>query len=373
MLKKFMLTLGGFVAVFLALGGVKAAQIKKAASAPHTLPPIGVATAETRAETWRPTLNAIGTLVPVQGVTVSAEIDGTVVRIAAESGAAVKAGDLLVELDTSVERSQLAAAEARLELAKVNIGRTRELWEQKAISRSEFDAATAADKQAGAEVAALRAVIAKKQVRAPFEGRVGIRVVNLGQYVGRGAPLMPLQRLDPVFVNFSLPQRHLPALAIGQRLGLQVDAFEGRRFEATVTAINPEIDPVTRNVTVQATVPNPKEELRAGMFARVEVELPGGDPVVVVPATAIAYASYGNSVFVVEKMKGPGGEEYLGVRQQFVKLGGNRGDLVGVVDGLKAGQSVVSTGVFKLRNGAEVQINNTAQPAASSAPRPPNT
>ena len=373
MLKKFLITLGGFIAVFLALGGVKAAQIKKAASSPHTLPPIGVATFESRAETWRPTLNAIGTLAPVQGVTISAEIDGTVVRVAAENGATVKAGDLLVELDTSVERSQVAAAEARAELAKINIDRTRGLFEQKAISRSEFDAATAAYKQAGAEVAALRAVIGKKQVRAPFEGRVGIRVINLGQYVGRGAPLMPLQRLDPVYVNFSLPQRHLPALAIGQRLGLQVDAFAGRRFDATVSAINSEVDAVTRNIFVQATVPNPREELRSGMFARVEVELPGGDQVVVVPATAIAYASYGNSVYVVERMKGPDGAEYLGVRQQFVKLGGTRGDLVGIVDGLKPGQKVVSTGVFKLRNGAEVQINDSVQPSANSAPRLPNT
>ncbi|MCE2863379.1 MAG: efflux RND transporter periplasmic adaptor subunit [Opitutaceae bacterium] len=373
MLKKFLITLGGFIAVFLALGGVKAAQIKKAASSPHTLPPIGVATFESRAETWRPTLNAIGTLAPVQGVTISAEIDGTVVRVAAENGATVKAGDLLVELDTSVERSQVAAAEARAELAKINIDRTRGLFEQKAISRSEFDAATAAYKQAGAEVAALRAVIGKKQVRAPFEGRVGIRVINLGQYVGRGAPLMPLQRLDPVYVNFSLPQRHLPALAIGQRLGLQVDAFAGRRFDATVSAINAEVDAVTRNIFVQATVPNPREELRSGMFARVEVELPGGDQVVVVPATAIAYASYGNSVYVVERMKGPDGAEYLGVRQQFVKLGGTRGDLVGIVDGLKPGQKVVSTGVFKLRNGAEVQINDSVQPSANSAPRLPNT
>ncbi|MEY4687483.1 MAG: Multidrug resistance protein MdtA precursor [Verrucomicrobiota bacterium] len=373
MLKKFLITLGGFIAVFLALGGVKAAQIKKAASSPHTLPPIGVATFESRAETWRPTLNAIGTLAPVQGVTISAEIDGTVVRVAAENGATVKAGDLLVELDTSVERSQVAAAEARAELAKINIDRTRGLFEQKAISRSEFDAATAAYKQAGAEVAALRAVIGKKQVRAPFEGRVGIRVINLGQYVGRGAPLMPLQRLDPVYVNFSLPQRHLPALAIGQRLGLQVDAFAGRRFDATVSAINAEVDAVTRNIFVQATVPNPREELLSGMFARVEVELPGGDQVVVVPATAIAYASYGNSVYVVERMKGPDGAEYLGVRQQFVKLGGTRGDLVGIVDGLKPGQKVVSTGVFKLRNGAEVQINDSVQPSANSAPRLPNT
>jgi membrane fusion protein (multidrug efflux system) len=373
MLKKFLLTLGVFVAAFLLLGGVKAAQVKKAATTPHVMPPIAVATVKARAETWSTSLHAIGTLVPVQGVTLGAEIEGTVVKIAAENGASVAAGDLLVEFDTSVEVSQLAAAEARAELARVNLERNKELWERKAISRLEFDVASAAFKQSGAEMAALQAVIAKKQVRAPFAGRVGIRQVNLGQYVARGAALLPLQRLNPIFVNFSIPQRSLPALSLGQKVGLRVDAFADQRFAATVTAINPEVDPVTRNVTVQATVANDQEVLRAGMFARVEVQLPAGDPVVVLPATAISYASYGNSVYVVEKLKRTDGTEYLGARQQFVRLGATRGDLVAVVSGVKPGEEIVSTGAFKLRNGAEVQVNNTVQPAADPAPRPANT
>lgn len=373
MLKKFLLTLGVFVVVFLLLGAVKAAQIKKAATTPHVMPPIAVATVTAKAETWQTSLNAIGTLVPVEGVTLAAEIEGTVVRIAAENGASVRAGDMLVEFDTSVEVSQLAAAEARAELARLNLERNAELWERKAISRSEFDAASAVSKQSGAEVAALKAVIAKKQVRAPFEGRVGIRQVNLGQYVARGAPLLPLQRLNPIFVNFSIPQRSLPALSLGQKVGLRVDAFADQRFEATVTAINPEVDPVTRNVTVQATVANEREVLRAGMFARVEVMLPAGEPVVVLPATAVSYASYGNSVYVVEKLRAKDGTEYLGARQQFVRLGATRGDLVAIVSGVKPGEQVVSTGAFKLRNGAQVQVNNSVQPSADPAPRPANT
>jgi membrane fusion protein (multidrug efflux system) len=272
-----------------------------------------------------------------------------------------------------VEQAQLAAAEARSELARVNFERTRELWGQKAIAKSEYDAGAAAVKQAEAEVGALRALIAKKQVRAPFDGRVGIRLVNLGQYVGRGVPLLPLQRLNPIYANFSIPQRHLPQLTLGQKVMLTVDAYAGAGFEGTITAINPEVDPATRNVAVQATVANAQEQLRPGMFVRVEVQLPATDPIVVVPATAVSYASYGNSVFIVEKMKAADGAEYLGVRQQFVRLGATRGDLVAVVEGVKAGEQVVSAGVFKLRNGASVQINNAVQPSANPAPKPANS
>jgi membrane fusion protein (multidrug efflux system) len=373
MLKKFLFALGGVVLVVIALGAVKAAQIKKMASAPHVIPPVGVSTAEAKADHWPASLQTIGTLAPVQGVTISAEADGTVVRIGAENGAMVKAGDLLVEFDTSVEISQLAAAEARAELAQINIDRNRELWEQKAISKSEYDAAVATFKQSNAEVTSLKALIAKKHVRAPFDGRVGIRLINLGQYVGRGVPLLPLQKLNPIFANFSIPQRHLPELSIGQKVLLRVDAFADTRFEATITAINSEVDAATRNVSVQATVANEREQLRAGMFVRVEVQLPSNDPTVVVPATSIAYASYGNSVYIVEKMKGKDGAEYLGVRQQFVRLGGTRGDLVAIAEGLKPGEQVVTAGVFKLRNGAKVQINNRVLPASSPAPKPANT
>lgn len=373
MLKKFFLLLTAFVGVTLVLGAAKANQIKKLASAPRTMPPAGVAATAARSEEWRSTLHAIGTLAPVAGMTVAADADGIVVRIAAENGTAVRAGDLLVELDSSVEVAQREAARARAELARVNITRQEELWQRKAIAKVEYDTAVAARKQAEAEVAALDAVIAKKQVRAPFAGRAGLRLVNPGQYVGRGAPLLPLQQLDPMYVNFSIPQRHLPELALGRRVALRVDAYPEAAPAGEITAINATVDAATRNITVQATVANPGEKLRAGMFVRVEVELPEAIPVIVVPATAVAYAPYGNSVFIVEKMNGPDGQEYLGVRQQFVEVSSHRGDLVAVKGGVKPGEQVVTAGVFKLRNGAPVQVNNTGQPAASANPRPANS
>lgn len=372
MLKKLLLALGGFTAVVLILGAIKAAQINEMSKMDHSVPPSSVATVEAQAMEWSPTLRSIGTLAPVEGVTISADADGTIVHIAVDSGSAVQAGNLLVELDTSVERANLKAAEATAELARINLERARELWGRQAMAQSEFDAAEAAAKQATAAVAALQAQIAKKQVRAPFSGRVGIRMVNTGQFVARGQPLLPLQKLDPIYVNFNVPQRQLPALSLGQEVSVAIDAF-AEPFRGRLTAINSEVDPATRNISVQATLANPDEKLRAGMFARVEVLLPATEALVVVPATAIAYASYGNSVYVVEKMKDAAGKEYLGVRQQFVKLGATRGDLVAVTGGLKPGEQVVSAGVFKLRNGAPVQVNNTVQPTSDPAPRPANT
>jgi len=372
MLKKFIIAVGGFIVVFLTLGAVKSAQVKKMVSTPHTMPATAVSTSPAQAVEWHSSLHAIGTLAPVQGIMLSADADGIVKSIAAESGAAVKAGDVILELDTTVEAAQLAAAEARAELANATIERTKELWNSQAISKSEYDVALASTKQARADVEALQAQIAKKQVRAPFAGRVGIRLVNVGQFIGRGAALMPLQQADPIYVNFYVPQRNLGALALGQKVSITVDAFT-TPFEATLTAINSEIDPATRNVSVQATLPNPDEKLRAGMFAQISVEMPQADSLVVVPATAIAYASYGNSVFVVEKIKGEDGQEFLGVRQQFVKLGGTRGDLVAITEGLKPGEEVVSAGVFKLRNGVPVQVNNEVKPAANPDPTPRNS
>ncbi len=373
MVKKFLLALGGFLALAVILGMVKADQIKEASSVSHTPPPSAVTTAEARQDEWHPHLRAIGTLAPVQGVLLTAESEGTVVRIAVENGALVKEGDLLLEIDTAVEQAQLAAARARAELAKLQRDRSSELRRNETISQAEFDAASAQFDQATAEVAAIQAAIDKKRVRAPFSGRVGIRAVNLGQYVSRGTALLPLQQLDPVYVNFTVPQRQLPRLAIGQTVHVQIDAFPGRDFAAQISAINPEVDPVTRNLAVQATLPNPQELLRAGMFAHVEIIMPEKDPVVVVPATAIAYAPYGNSVYVIETMTGPDGKEYLGARQQPVKLGPTRGDLIAITEGVQPGQQVATSGIFKLRNAAPVQINNTVQPNAEAAPRPANT
>lgn len=371
MLKKFLLAFAGFAVLVLTLGAVKVAQLKAMSGMDHSVPPMSVATLEARAVNWKPTLKSIGTLAPVQGVTISADADGTIMKIAADSGSAVKAGDLLVELDTSVEVANLRASEASAELTRINLERAQELWGRQAIAKSDYDAASAAAQQAVASVAALKAQIAKKQVRAPFDGRVGIRLVNVGQFVGRGQPLMPLQNLDPIFVNFSIPQRQIPALALGQTVNVSIDAF-AKPFAARLTAINSEVDAATRNISVQATIANPQETLRPGMFAHVEVELPASDDLVVVPATAIAYASYGNSVYVVEMMKDAAGKEYLGARQQFVKLGATRGDMVAVT-GIKSDEQVVTAGVFKLRNGAPVQVNNVVQPTSNPTPSPKNT
>ncbi|MCF7687777.1 MAG: efflux RND transporter periplasmic adaptor subunit [Cephaloticoccus sp.] len=373
MLKKLFIALGGFVLIVLALGAVKKTQLDEMASAPHVAPLTSVSTIAAREVSWNPSIRAIGTLAPVEGIMLSADADGTIVEIAAKSGSTVKQGDLIVKYDVSVESAQLAAAEARAELARLQSDRASDLLAKQTISQAEADTANAQLDQALAEVAALQAQIAKKQVRAPFSGRIGIRQINVGQFVGRGAPLMPLQKLDPIFVNFNIPQRQLSALKVGQSVMVTVDAFAGQSFAATVTAINPQVDRDTRNFSVQATMTNPEEKLRAGMFVRVAVELPAGGKIVAVPATAIAYASYGNSVYIVETMKGEDGKEYLGARQQFVKLGATRGDLVEVVGGVKVGEQVVSSGVFKLRNNMAVQVNNSAPPTSSATPTPDNT
>jgi len=373
MIKRLLIVLAGFIVIVAILGGVKFSQIKTLSSQPHVMPPIAVTTVEGKQETWHPTLNEIASLAPVEGVTLGADADGIISRIAVENGAAVKEGDLLLEFDTTVEKAQLNSVEAKLALAKLDLQRSTELLVKNTISQAEFDQATAQLHQTDADAGALRAQLEKKIVRAPFTGRVGIRLVNVGQFVSRGSSLMPLQKLNPMYVNFNIPQRNLPQVALDQPVSVKVDAFGERVFPGKITAINPEVDSASRNVSVQATVENPGEVLRAGMFARVEVQLPASIPLIVLPATAISYASYGNSVFIVEKMKDKDGAEYLGVRQQFVKLGDARGDLIAIVDGVKPGEQVVTAGVFKLRNGAHVLVNNEAQPSSSASPKPANS
>lgn len=373
MLKKFISTLFLLGIIVAGLGAAKVSQIKEMSSHPHVMPAAAVSTFEARMENWQPMISSIATLAPVQGVTISADADGPIVKVHVENGATVHAGDLLMEIDSAVEQAQLKAAEAQLVLAQLNAKRATDLLDKNTISQSEVDQAVAQLNQAQGSVAALKATIDKKVVRAPFDGRVGIRLVNLGQFVSRGQALVPLQKLDALYVNFKIPQRLLADLSIGQQVLVAVDAFTGRHFEGLVTAIDTAVDPATRNFSVQATITNPKEELRPGMFAQVEVLLPTGTQQIILPATAIAYAPYGNSVFIVEKMKDPQGKDYLGVRQQFVKLGATRGDLVAIDGGIKAGEQVVTAGVFKLRNGMAVQVNNTVQPTSDPAPRPANT
>jgi len=288
-----------------------------------------------------------------------------VVGIAFESGATVAAGDLLVQLDTSTEEAQLRAAEASAALARISVERARDLVGKKTISQAELDAAEAQFAQAKAQADNIRTVIAKKTIRAPFAGRLGIRLVNLGQILKDGDAIVSLQSLDPIYVDFTLPQQHVARIAPGQSVGVTSDAAPGDAIQGRITAINPEVDSATRNVRIQATLANPQGAMRPGMFARVSVGLGQPQPVLVVPLTAVSHATFGDSVFVIEDAKdGPGKV----LRQQFVQLGARRGDFVSIVDGLKPGQQVVSAGVFKLRTGAKVVVDNTLAPTPSLAP-----
>jgi membrane fusion protein (multidrug efflux system) len=365
------------------LGFVKFQQIQTAIAqgASFQPPPDAVTTIVAAQSEWPDTLNAIGSVAAVQGVIVSADLAGTVDRIAFDSGRAVRQGDVLVQLDTRQERAQLAAAEAQRDLASVNFGRMLGLLKDNVISRAEFDAATADSKQTEAQVGEIRAGIERKTIRAPFSGILGIRQVNLGQYLSSGDPIVQLQSLNPIYVNFGVPQHAVSQMRVGREVRIasaeapdrEAGAHGSRNVEpfvGRVTALDSIVNEETRNIEVQATLANPDGRLRPGMFAEVEVALGGGRSVVALPATSISYAPYGDSVFIVGEMKGPNGDKYKGVRQQFVKLEGARGDQVGVVSGVKPGDEVVTSGVFKLRNGAAVLVNNKVQPPNNPSPSP---
>ena len=333
-------------------------------------PPDAVTTIVAAQDEWPSTLNAIGTVAAVQGVTVSADLPGVVARIAFDSGSTVQKGDILVQLDTRQEQAQLAGAESQLELARVNFERMQGLVQQDAVSRAEFDAASAGHRQAEARIAEIRATIERKTIRAPFSGVLGIRQVNLGQYLTGGSPVVPLQSLDPVYVNFGVPQQDATQIRPGRRVQVAVGEQGGTGFTGRITAIDSVVDPTTRNVQAQATLPNPGGKLRPGMFVQTQVMLGQSKPMIALPASAINYAPYGDSVFIVSDLKNPQGQPYRGVRQQVVKLGPARGDQVAVLSGVKPGEEVVTSGVFKLRNGAPVQVNNTVQPGNSASPQP---
>jgi len=375
-LARRMLVMLSAVAVFLGvIGTVKFRQIQSAIANASSFqpPPEAVTTVLAAQEQWPEVLNSIGSVASVQGVTLSADLPGVVAEVAFESGVSVRAGAVLVRLDTRQEQAQLAAAEAQRELARLNLERISGLLGKGVISHSEFDRFSAEQKQAEARVGEIRASIERKQIRAPFAGILGIRQVNLGQYLNAGDPVVPLQALQPVYVNFSVPQQQVAALRVGGDVRVTPEGDGGREHVGRITAFDSVVDEATRNVRVQATFDNPKAELHPGMFVEARVRLADSAPVVTLPASAISYAPYGDSVFVVEEVKGPKGETYRGVRQQFVKLAGARGDQVAVVSGIKPGEEIVSSGVFKLRNGAAVRVNNKIQPGNNPAPKPENS
>jgi membrane fusion protein (multidrug efflux system) len=306
----------------------------------------------------------------VQGVTVSTDLSGTVDRIAFASGQPVREGAVLVQLDTRQERSQLAAVDAQRELARLNFGRMKDLLDQRVISRAEFDRAMTDQKHSDAQAGEINTTIERKTIRAPFSGVLGIRQVNLGQYLAAGDPIVLLQSLNPIYVNFGVPQQDAGQIRPGRSVRITTDDLAGVEFTGRVTAVDAVVDEATRNVQVQATLSNPDGKLRPGMFVQSEVVLGAPRTVVALPAPAISYAPYGDSVFIVTTLEGPNGEPYRGVRQQFVKLGGARGDQIAIVDGIKPGDEVVTSGVFKLRNGAAVEVNNKVKPANNRAPKP---
>jgi len=330
-------------------------------------PPAVVSTSEARELEWRPTLHSVGSCVATQGIVVSAQLDGVVTRIAFESGASVESGQLLVQQDVSTETAQLEDATAAETLAKLSLDRAQKLRADGTNSPSDLDAANAAAQKAHAAVAMIQSMIEKKTIRAPFAGRTGIRQVNLGQFMRSGAPIVTLQALDPIFLNFTLPQQNAAQVRLGQVVAVSLDAWPDAVFSGTISTLNPDVDPVTRALGLQATLPNPDGRLQPGMYASIEVQLPVAEKVVTVPLAAIVYNPYGNAVYLVEPAADGSG---LVVRQQFVQTGATRGDQVTLLKGVKPGATVVSAGQLKLRNGASVVVNNTVTPSDSANPRP---
>jgi membrane fusion protein (multidrug efflux system) len=370
----------GFVIVCLIvlagiLAGIKTLQIRRmiAKGENAVMPPETVTAAVVQSESWGEHLTSVGSLTAVQGVTVAAEVAGKIVYLGFESGGVVQAGTVLLKQDTDSEAAQLRGAEANLALAKLNYERNANLLKQNLVSRLDFDNAEAQYKQTESQGDSLRAIIGKKTIRAPFSGHLGIRLVNLGQMLREGDPIVSLQSLDPVYVNFLLPQQQLGRIKTGLTLRVTSDALAGQVIEGKITAINAEVDAATRNIQVQGTVANPKKILFPGMFVMVSVVLPERENVLVIPATAVLYAAFSDSVFIVEEQKNEkDGRSVKAVRQQFVKLGKKRGDFVSIVSGLKEGDTVVSTGVFKLRNGQSVSVDNALSPEFKLSPKPDN-
>ena len=375
-LKPILIAAAILVVLVGAVAGTKALQIGKliaAGKARGGPPPESVSSAEAVADRWERTVETVGSLRAVQGADLSAEVAGVVTKILFENGAEVAKGDLLLELDTESEQANLRSAIAEADLARTVYERTKRLRENNTVPQSEMDAAESHLRKMTALADQLRATIEKKQLRAPFAGRLGIREVNLGQFVNNGAKIVSLQALNPIFVDFLLPQQLVAGVAPGLALKVLTDVYPGSVFEGRLTAFNPEIDPVTRNIRLQGTLDNPQGKLRPGMFARVVLSLGGADEVVRIPLTALVRATYGDSVFVLEQQTDEAGKASTVARQRFVRTGPSRGDFVAVTEGLKPGETVVSAGAFKLRNGTAVTVNNDMAPRPEMHPAPPDT
>ena len=372
-----------FGGVFLAWAAIQAMMNSFFDDMPQ--PPVAVATFDARAEQWSGRLEAVGTLVAVNGTDVTTEAGGVVQKIAFEAGQPVEAGALLVELNSAAELATLEALEASANQARVQAERWRTLGADRLVSQADVEERATQAATARAQAESQRALVAQKRIRAPFDGVLGIRRVDLGQYVAPGEPIVSLQSLDPIYLDFTLPEQELGNVREGQAVRARVDSLGGREFEGTVTAIEPAVDPGTRNFKVQATLENPEHLLRPGSFARVEFEVGQEQDVVVIPQTAVAFNPYGNVVYVVMPAEGEGAAEganagdaqdgeaaSLIARQRFVTTGRTRGDMIAVTRGLEPGEPVVNGGLLRLRNAAAVVVNNEVQPTADERPAPPN-
>jgi membrane fusion protein (multidrug efflux system) len=372
-LKPFIIALAVLLVIVGAVAGVKALQIGRliASGKEEGGPPTEtVSTAQVTRESWDRTVESVGSMRAVQGADLSTEESGVVTKILFENGAEVQEGDLLVELDTDTEQANLRSAEAEQQLARTVYERTRRLRENSTVPQSDLDAAESQLRKMTALVEQLKATIRKKQLNAPFSGRLGIREANLGQFVNQGDKIVSLQSLDPIYVDFLLPQQLLSQLVPGSELRVVTDVYPDKVFEGQLTAANSEIDPITRNIRLQGTLKNPGGLLRPGMFGRVMLSLGEAEEVTAIPVNSVITATYGDSVFVVEEKTGENGEKQLVANQRFIRTGRSEGDFVAVTEGLKPGETVVTAGAFKLRNGSVIEVNNDMAPHPERAPRP---
>jgi membrane fusion protein (multidrug efflux system) len=375
MKKTFFWVIVGLCFVIGVLAYIKYEQIATLInSGKNFIPPSTTTTSfDVKKTSWEQTLSSIGSLEATKGLIITADISGRISNVLFEAGSEVKAGDLLIQQDTSEEQARLRSNQASAALAKSNLERITKLYNQKVASKSELDNSKSTYDSAVANVDNTKAAIEKKSIRAPFSGRLGIRLVNLGQFINTGDSVVSLQAIDKMYVNFSLPQQFNSKVAVGLSIRLQSDAVPEKQFFGTINAIDPEIEAATRSVRLQAVIDNPDKELLPGMFATMDVLLPENKTVLLIPVTAVQYATFGDSVFVIEPAKNPDTNEVvkpekLIVRQQFVKLGESRGDFVAVNKGLNENEKIASTGVFKLNNGGGVVINNSVVPNFSTAP-----
>lgn len=368
-----LITAAVIVGGVVAFQGFKNTMIAKAIKG-QANPPQTVSTTVAQESTWQPTVEALGSLSASQQASLSAEVSGRVTAIHFDSGQTVRAGQPLVELNPEPLKAQLAQLEVQAGLAEINLKRDEAQLKAQAISQSVVDTDRATLKSAQAQVATQRALIAQKTISAPFSGRLGIRQVNLGQYLAPGAAVVTLQKLDPMEVDFTVPQSQIDLVRVGMKAQVETSAVPGRTFDATVTAVEPQVDTATRNLKVRARVPNPDNTLLPGVFATVRIAQ--GPPArhVTLPNAAVSYNPYGATVFIVkDNGKGPDGKPRLTVEQRFITTGPTRGDQVAILKGVKAGEIVVTAGQLKLRNGSPVTVNNRVQPSDNPNPQVPNS